>query len=149
MSPVFENVSVDCFNSALAVNKSNGKLFYWCTPHFSYEYKTYGSNGTEICRASFLGSDEGWYFDDRAIGGSERVVKESLTEGTKINKQTELYNDIIKYLQKMVEQDEDALEEAKKFGDKEVIAAIEKRLENSRAELKAALEPSTKGVIKE
>ena len=84
MSPVFENVSVDCFNSALAVNKSNGKLFYWCTPHFSYTYKTYGSNGTEICRATFIGKEEGWVFDDSAVGG-ERMVKESLTENTTCN----------------------------------------------------------------
>ena len=84
MSPVFENVSVDCFNSSLAVNKSNGKLFYWCTPHFSYTYKTYGSNGTEICRATFIGKEEGWVFDDSAVGG-ERMVKESLTENTTCN----------------------------------------------------------------
>ena len=78
---------------------------------------------------------------------SEEDVKESLTEDVEINKQMELYNEFVKYLQKMVEQDEDALEEAKKLGNKEVIAAIEKRLENSKAELKAALPTTVKDEV--
>ena len=74
-------------------------------------------------------------------------VDESLTEDVEINKQMDLYNEFVKYLQKMVEQDEDALEEAKKLGNKEVIAAIEKRLENSKAELKAALPTTVKDEV--
>lgn len=84
---------------------------------------------------------------------SQNIIKytdemdESLTEDVDLNKQLDLYNDFIKYLQKMVEQDEKALEEAKKLGNKEVIAAIEKRLENSRAELKAALPTTVKDEV--
>ena len=76
-----------------------------------------------------------------------KYTDESLTEDVEINKQMELYNEFVKYLQKMVEQDEDALEEAKKLGNKEVIAAIEKRLENSKAELKAALPTTVKDEV--
>ena len=76
-----------------------------------------------------------------------KYTDESLTEDVEINKQMELYNEFVKYLQKMVEQDEDALEEAKKLGNKEVIAAIEKRLENSKAELKAALPATVKDEV--
>ena len=75
------------------------------------------------------------------------TVSRELTEDVDLNKQLDLYNDFIKYLQKMVEQDEDALEEAKKLGNKEVIAAIEKRLENSKAELKAALPTTVKDEV--
>lgn len=81
---------------------------------------------------------------------SQNIIKytdESLTEDVEINKQMDLYNEFVKYLQKMVEQDEDALEEAKKLGNKEVIAAIEKRLENSKAELKAALPTTVKDEV--
>ena len=81
---------------------------------------------------------------------SQNIIKytdESLTEDVEINKQMDLYNEFVKYLQKMVEQDEDALEEAKKLGNKEVIAAIEKRLENSKAELKAALPATVKDEV--
>ena len=81
---------------------------------------------------------------------SQNIIKytdESLTEDVEINKQMELYNEFVKYLQKMVEQDEAALEEAKKLGNKEVIAAIEKRLENSKAELKAALPTTVKDEV--
>ena len=74
---------------------------------------------------------------------------ETLQEDVEINKQMDLYNEFVKYLQKMVEQDEDALEEAKKLGNKEVIAAIEKRLENSKAELKAALPATVKDEVAE
>jgi hypothetical protein len=76
-----------------------------------------------------------------------KYTDESLTEDVEINKQMDLYNEFVKYLQKMVEQDEDALEEAKKLGNKEVIAAIEKRLENSKAELKAALPTTVKDEV--
>ena len=76
-----------------------------------------------------------------------KYTDESLTEDVEINKQMELYNEFVKYLQKMVEQDEDALEEAKKLGNKEVIAAIEKRLEYSKAELKAALPTTVKDEV--
>lgn len=81
---------------------------------------------------------------------SQNIIKytdESLNEDVEINKQMELYNEFVKYLQKMVEQDEDALEEAKKLGNKEVIAAIEKRLENSKAELRAALPTTVKDEV--
>lgn len=71
-------------------------------------------------------------------------VQESLTEDADLNKQLNLYNDFIKYLQNMVEQDEEALERAKKQGNKEVIAAIQKRLDNSKAELEAALPETVK-----
>ena len=76
-----------------------------------------------------------------------KYTDESLTEDVEINKQMDLYNEFVKYLQKMVEQDEEALEEAKKLGNKEVIAAIEKRLENSKAELKAALPTTVKDEV--
>lgn len=76
-----------------------------------------------------------------------KYTDESLTEDVEINKQMELYNEFVKYLQKMVEQDEEALEEAKKLGNKEVIAAIEKRLKNSKAELKAALPTTVKDEV--
>lgn len=76
-----------------------------------------------------------------------KYTDESLTEDVEINKQMDLYNEFVKYLQKMVEQDEAALEEAKKLGNKEVIAAIEKRLENSKAELKAALPTTVKDEV--
>ena len=76
-----------------------------------------------------------------------KYTDESLTEDVEINKQMDLYNEFVKYLQKMVEQDEDALEEAKKLGNKEVIAAVEKRLENSKAELEAALPTTVKDEV--
>lgn len=131
----------------------------WCNRYMYYS-STINNVGTaqELCDQYSTENCEFYVFEDdieeedpvSEIGYYlSKTIKESLTEDVELNKQMDLYNEFIKYLQKMVEQDEDALEEAKKIGNKEVITAIEKRLENSKAELKAALPATIKDEVAE
>ncbi len=53
MSPVYSEVLVDCFNSAICKNKETGESYFWCTPAFRYHYKSGGSNGTNIATAIY------------------------------------------------------------------------------------------------
>lgn len=59
MSEVFSSVKIDLFNSAINTDKDSGVMFFWCTPHFSYQMKEGGSNGLKICTATFTVED-GW-----------------------------------------------------------------------------------------
>lgn len=59
MSGVFKSVKVDLFNSAVTTDKDTGEMFFWCTPHFSFDMKEGGSNGIKICTAIFTEKD-GW-----------------------------------------------------------------------------------------
>ena len=131
------------------VKESLNETYYVCA-EIDGEERRFPFNSREEARnyAAQISAGEAPEFKDKKIGS---VWTESLdgrlNEDVDLNKQLDLYNDFIKYLQKMVEQDEDALAEAKKHGNKEVIAAIEKRLENSKAELKAALPEAVKDEV--
>ena len=131
------------------VKESLNETYYVCA-EIDGEERRFPFNSREEARnyAAQISAGEAPEFKDKKIGS---VWTESLdgrlNEDVDLNKQLDLYNDFIKYLQKMVEQDEDALAEAKKHGNKEVIAAIEKRLENSKAELKAALPDTVKDEV--
>ena len=131
------------------VKESLNETYYACA-EIDGEERRFPFNSREEARnyAAQISAGEAPEFKDKKIGS---VWTESLdgrlNEDVDLNKQLDLYNDFIKYLQKMVEQDEDALAEAKKHGNKEVIAAIEKRLENSKAELKAALPEAVKDEV--
>lgn len=59
MSSVFSEVELDLFNSSISRDKDTGVLFFWCTPHFSYELVDGGYNGIKICSAVFTEKD-GW-----------------------------------------------------------------------------------------
>lgn len=59
MSEVFDSVVINLFNSSITTNKNTGELYFWCTPHFSFNMKAGGSNAIEICTAIFTEKD-GW-----------------------------------------------------------------------------------------
>lgn len=50
MSCAFKSVKLDLFNSSISRDKDTGEIYFWCTPHFSYELKDGGFNGVKICR---------------------------------------------------------------------------------------------------
>ena len=131
------------------VKESLNETYYVCA-EIDGEERRFPFNSREEARnyAAQISAGEAPEFKDKKIGSVwTEGLDGRLKEDVDLNKQLDLYNDFIKYLQKMVEQDEDALAEAKKHGNKEVIAAIEKRLENSKAELKAALPEAVKAEV--
>ena len=131
------------------VKESLNETYYACA-EIDGEERRFPFNNREEARnyAAQISAGEAPEFKDKKIGSVwTEGLDGRLNEDADLNKQLDLYNDFIKYLQKMVEQDEDALAEAKKHGNKEVIAAIEKRLENSKAELKAALPEAVKDEV--
>lgn len=131
------------------VKESLNETYYTCA-EIDGEKRRFPFNSREEARkyAAQISAGEAPEFKDKKIGSVwTEGLDGRLNEDVDLNKQLDLYNDFIKYLQKMVEQDEDALAEAKKLGNKEVIAALEKRLESSRAELKAALPEAVKDEV--
>ena len=131
------------------VKESLNETYYTCA-EIDGEERRFPFNSREEARkyAAQISAGEAPEFKDKKIGSVwTEGLDGRLNEDVDLNKQLDLYNDFIKYLQKMVEQDEDALAEAKKLGNKEVIAALEKRLESSRAELKAALPEAVKDEV--
>lgn len=131
------------------VKESLNETYYACA-EIDGEERRFPFNSREEARnyAAQISAGEAPEFKDKKIGSVwTEGLDGRLNEDADLNKQLDLYNDFIKYLQRIVEQDEDALAEAKKHGNKEVIAAIEKRLENSKAELKAALPEAVKDEV--
>ena len=54
MSCIFKTVKIDCFNAVVAKDRETGKWYFWCTPHFAYDFKSGGSNGHGIATGVYM-----------------------------------------------------------------------------------------------